>query len=249
MSAISCGRRRLCVQEIRNLFSMSQVQRVLGLFAKEPRPGQVKTRLAAATSLAWAARVADAFLRDQLERLARIPARLVLAFTPASARPFFESVSGSFALTPQVEGDLGQRMRAFFEQQLAGGADAIVLLGTDSPTVPLAFVEQAFRELKQADLVLGPATDGGYYLIGIGRRLPPIFEGVAWSTRRVLAETIERLDDPAWRLALLPPWYDVDTLDDWNLLRGHLAALQRAGHAIDVPHTHALLNAPDEERS
>ena len=66
-------------------------------------------------------------------------------------------------------------------------------------------------------MVLGPALDGGYYLIGCGRRLPPVFEGVRWSTNHVLADTVARLADPSWRLALLPPWYDVDTPEDWEL--------------------------------
>ena len=111
---------------------------------------------------------------------------------------------------------------------------------TDSPTLPPAFVEQAFAELERADVVLGPATDGGYYLLGC-RRLPPIFDGIAWSGSRVLAETVARLSDPAWRLAVLPPWYDVDTPDDWQMLRGHLAALLRAGVDPDLPHTLELL--------
>jgi glycosyltransferase A (GT-A) superfamily protein (DUF2064 family) len=88
--------------------------------------------------------------------------------------------------------------------------------------------------------VLGPATDGGYYLVGCGRRPPPIFEDVAWGGPTVLAESVARLADPAWRLALLPPWYDVDTRDDWRMLCGHLAALRRAGLDPGVPHTEAL---------
>ena len=96
-------------------------------------------------------------------------------------------------------------------------------------------MQQAFQELERADVVLGPATDGGYYLVGCGRRLPPIFEGVAWSSNRTLGDTIARLTDPAWRLAVLPPWYDVDTPDDWEMLRGHLAAIRRAGLDPGIP--------------
>jgi hypothetical protein len=216
-------------------------QRVLGLFAKEPRAGQVKTRLAAATSPEWAARVAEAFLRDTIDRLARVEARRILAFSPPSAEPYFAGVArGRFTLVPQVGGDLGRRMAAFFAEQLQGGAEAAVLLGTDSPTVPLAFVEQAFRELTRADVVLGPATDGGYYLLGCARRVPPIFEGVAWGSSQVLHDTVNRLSDPGWCLALLPPWYDVDTLDDWRMLRGHLATLERAGTDEQWQHITAI---------
>jgi rSAM/selenodomain-associated transferase 1 len=210
----------------------------------------VKTRLAAASSPEWAAAVADAFLRDLVERLAAVDARRVLAFAPAEAEADFAGlVRGRFALTPQSDGDLGRRMEAFFAGQRAAGAGAVVLVGADSPTLPRSFVEQAFRELGRADVVLGPAADGGYYLVGCawhGPRagaaaVPPLFDGIAWGGSRVLLETVARLTDPEWRLALLPPWYDVDTLDDWWALRGHLAALRRAGYDPGVPHTERVL--------
>jgi rSAM/selenodomain-associated transferase 1 len=214
---------------------------VLGLFAKWPAPGTVKTRLAQATSAAWAARVAEAFLGDTLERLAALPVRRVLAYAPAGMEAEFAGlVRGAFETVPQSAGDLGQRLSAFIGQQLRAGADAVVVVGADSPTLPVALVEQAFRELDDADLVLGPTTDGGYYLVGCGRRVPPIFAGIDWSTNRVLGQTVARLTDPAWRLALLPPWSDVDTVEDWAVLCGHLAALRRAGLDPGVPRTEAL---------
>jgi rSAM/selenodomain-associated transferase 1 len=218
-------------------------RRVLGLFAKRPEPGLVKTRLAASTSPAWAAEVASAFLHDTLDSLMRIEARRVLAYAPPNAGDFFAGIVGSrFAVTPQSDGDLGRRMHHFFAAQFAGGADLVVLLGTDSPTLPLEHVQQAFTALEDADVVLGPATDGGYYLVGCAKRVPPIFEGVAWSGPRVLAQTVERLADANLRLALLPPWYDVDTLDDWHMLRGHLAAMRLAG--IE-PTLRNILRLPD----
>ncbi len=216
--------------------------RVLGIFAKQPRPGQVKTRLSAAVSPEWAAQVAEAFLRDAVHRLGLLADRRVLAFTPHDARPYFtEIVGGRFVLIAQSEGDLGSRMAALFSSQFHAGADAVVLLGTDSPTMPIAFIEQAFTELKSADIVLGPATDGGYYLIGC-RRLLAVFNDVAWSSSRVLEDTVKCLNrTPGLRLALLPPWYDVDTPDDWQMLRGHVAAMLRAGQEPDLPHTLPLL--------
>jgi rSAM/selenodomain-associated transferase 1 len=212
---------------------------VLGLFAKWPRAGAVKTRLGGAAD--WGARVAHAFLRDTLTCLADVDARRVLVFSPAEAEADFAALAGGrFALEPQVEGDLGERLRSFFQARLAAGAGGVVVVGTDSPTLPRAYVEQAFVELGAADDVLGPAVDGGYYLLGCGRRLPPVFANVAWGGNRVLADTVARLSDPSWRLALLPPWYDVDTADDWAMLCGHLAALRRAGIDPGVPHTEAL---------
>jgi rSAM/selenodomain-associated transferase 1 len=216
-------------------------ERVLGLFAKWPAPGSVKTRLAAAGGPAWGARVARAFLLDSLDRLAAVDARRVLAFAPAESEADFAALTSRFTLTPQGEGDLGQRLAGFVGGQLDAGARAVVVVGTDSPTLPMAYVEQAFAELERADAVLGPATDGGYYLVGCGPHRPPLFEGIAWSTGRVLVDTVAALSDPGWKLALLPPWYDVDTPDDWVMLAGHLAALRRAGIDPGVPHTEALL--------
>jgi rSAM/selenodomain-associated transferase 1 len=217
-------------------------QRVLGLFAKWPCPGAVKTRLGGPPD--WGAAVARAFLLDALDRLAAVPARRVVAFAPPEAGPAFaEVVRGRFELVPQSGGDLGQRLRGFFAQELAAGAGAVVVVGTDSPTMPVEHVESAFCALESggANVVLGPAQDGGYYLVGCGAELPPLFEGIAWSSATVLADSVARLGAPAWRLALLPPWYDVDTPEDWEMLRGHVAALRRAGMDPGAPHTEALL--------
>jgi rSAM/selenodomain-associated transferase 1 len=215
--------------------------RVLGLFAKWPRPGAVKTRLGDTPE--WGARVARAFLLDTLERLAALDARRVLVFAPRESEADFAALAlGRFGLIPQADGDLGQRLSGFFNRQLEGGAAAVLAVGADSPTLPVEYVTRAFDELERADVVLGPATDGGYYLVGCGRRLPPLFENVRWSTGHVLADTIARLNDPRWRVSLLPPWYDVDTPSDWTFLAGHLAALRRAGVDPGVPHTEALLH-------
>jgi glycosyltransferase A (GT-A) superfamily protein (DUF2064 family) len=131
-------------------------------------------------------------------------------------------------------------MEAFFRGRFAGGAERVVLLGTDSPTLPVAWVEEAFARLGSADAVLGPATDGGYYLIGCSRRVPPVFDGIAWGGPTVLAETVARLTVPDWRLALLAPWYDVDTIADWQMLREHIQALRRAGIDPGIPHLEQL---------
>lgn len=215
--------------------------RVLGLFAKWPEPGAVKTRLARGDA-AWGARVAHAFLLDALQCLAAVDAHHVLVFSPPEREADFAALAADrFALTPQANGDLGQRLAAFFGRQWDAGARAVVAVGTDSPTLPVEYIERAFAELESADVVLGPATDGGYYLVGCGPDYPPLFDNIAWSSRRVLTDTIAALTDPRWRLALLPPWYDVDTPDDWTMLCGHVAALRRAGIDPAVPHTEALL--------
>lgn len=214
---------------------------MLGLFAKQPVPGRVKTRLAAQTSPAWAAKVAAAFLGDLIERFADFPAERFIAFDPPEAEAYFRALAlGRFRLVPQAGPDLGARMEAFFAGRLRDGAARIVLTGADSPLLPASLLEEAFEELERADLVLGPATDGGYYLVGCSERVPPIFRGVSWGTETVLKQTIDRLPESGWRLALLPPWYDVDTLADWYALQGHMAALRRAGAKPDAARTEEL---------
>src|SRR5579871_5542699 len=134
-------------------------QKVLGLFAKWPVPGTVKTRLGDSDA-AWGARVARAFLLDALQRFATVDAQRTLAFTPAEKEADFAILAADrFALTPQIDGDLGQRLAAFFARQFNAGASAVVAIGTDSPTLPIEYVERSFAELDNADVVLGPATD------------------------------------------------------------------------------------------
>jgi uncharacterized protein len=215
----------------------------LGVFAKWPAAGAVKTRLAASTSPSWAASLAEACLMDTLDRLCEVDARRIVAFAPVTAQPCFAALCASrFELRPQTAGDLGRRMQTFFAACLADGAERIVLVGADSPTLPIGHVLQAFVHLARADVVLGPAVDGGYYLIGCARRIPPIFDGVAWSTSGVLTETVALVQAAHASLALLPPWYDVDTLSACQMMRGHIAALRLSGVDPGVPRVEAVLN-------
>lgn len=217
------------------------MQRTLGIFAKLPQSGAVKTRLAAGASPEWAAEVYQACLLDVLEKVRPLAVSKVLAYDPPSAAAAFASIAqAGFTLTPQAEGDLGQRMTAFFVQQFAAGSHAVVILGSDSPTLPVQHIAQAFAELARADVVLGPCTDGGFYLVGCQRELPAgMLDNVRWSTRHALADTVARL--AGRRLALLPPWYDVDSLEDWEALRGHVVALRAAGVDPQCPRVEALL--------
>jgi rSAM/selenodomain-associated transferase 1 len=211
------------------------------MFAKWPQPGLVKSRLAADTSPAWAAALARAFLLDLLARCAALPVRRVLAFAPVEAEASFRAlVQGRFDLLPQTAGDLGARLAGFLQAQFAADAQRVVVIGADSPTLPAELLLQAFAHLDQADVVLGPATDGGYYLIGCTRLVPELFQDIPWSSPQVLLETVRRVAALGLRLALLPPWYDVDTLADWCMLRGHLAALRQAGIDPGTPHTEQL---------
>jgi rSAM/selenodomain-associated transferase 1 len=207
---------------------------LLGIFAKEPVAGAVKTRLAAETSPAFAAAVAEAFLTDTLARMQPLPVRKTIVYAPADAAFRARVAPYEMESQPQSDGDLGARLAHFFESRFVAGDGPIVVIGTDSPTMPVEFLTQAFELLRSADVVLGPATDGGYYLIGLSRHQPELFRGIAWSGPTVLTETVARVRG---ELALLPPWYDVDTLGDWRMLCGHLVAMARAGIETRLPAT------------
>lgn len=213
---------------------------ILGLFAKWPSAGSVKTRLARDTSPEFAAQVAGAFLRDSLIRFGDLPVERIVVFDPPGAADGFSAlVGGRWRLQPQAVGDLGIRLNQFFGDAFLGKSARVVAVGSDSPTLPLDYVMQAFDRLRQCDVVLGPAMDGGYYLIGLSRPAPELFDGIRWSTSNVLGQTVERLGSLS--LSLLPPWFDVDTRDDWIAFRGHLKAMRAAGQEPNAAHTEQLM--------
>jgi rSAM/selenodomain-associated transferase 1 len=205
---------------------MTAVDRQLGMFAKHWTPGAVKTRLATQLSDAMAARLYRCFVTTLARRLAAISARRTVVYWPPwRAAEFQRAIGHAWQFQPQVEGDLGQRMQHYFEQHVGSGEDSarrVVLLGSDSPTIPLALVEQAFTCLKQFPVVLGPTHDGGYYLVGMTGSVPDIFAGIAWSTRHVWDQTTARLMAAGVSYGTLPVWYDVDTIDDLRRLRDEL---------------------------
>lgn len=211
---------------------------VLGVFAKQPIAGQVKTRLADVLSNKRAAEFAEAMLVDTLSlcsdpRCLGPEVRRVLVFDPPDSGPWFDAhVPESFALQPQAEGDLGVRMERFIAGEFEDGASRVVLIGSDSPTLDPNFVLSAFVLLEHKDVVLGPATDGGFYLVGARKPLPTLFEDIAWSTPGVLSHVVQSLARQQLSLALLPPWYDVDTLADVHMMIGHLRAQRLAGQPL-----------------
>ena len=195
----------------------------LGIFAKYWQPGQVKTRLAVSIGADAAARLHRLFLKILLGRLEHIGRRRVLAYSPAEHKVEFERIAGPrWSLQPQHTGDLGQRMRSYFERALVDGFRRIVLLGSDSPTVPADYVERAFEALEEHSVVLGPSADGGYYLVGIRDAVPPIFDNIMWSTDRVWSQTMARVETIGCSFQNLPDWYDVDTEVDLRRLLNEL---------------------------
>lgn len=197
----------------------------VAIMAKAPRPGAVKTRLCPPLAPAAAADLYRCFLLDTAARVAALEgARAVIAYAPADARPFFEAACPRFLLLPQRGADLGRRLAWTFSRLAALGFEAVVALGADTPTLPLAFVRRALDLLERGDVdvVLGPSEDGGYYLVGMRGLRGEVLEGIPWSTARVFSETTARVRAAGLALAVLPHWYDVDTAADLARLEASL---------------------------
>jgi uncharacterized protein len=191
---------------------------LLIIFAKEPLPGQVKTRLSPPLSPKGAAQLYHSFLLDILEEMARVPeVRLAVAFSPPGAQAFFGGLAPPGTdLFPQEGADLGERMARAFARGFAGDFGPILLRGSDVPDLPGELVAEAREVLAagRAQVVLGPATDGGYHLVGLTEPQPRLFQGPAWSSHTVLADTLDLARQLGLRVHLLPPWADIDTGDD-----------------------------------
>lgn len=216
-------------------------EKTLALFAKWPEPGLVKSRLAKDTNENWACKVATAFLQDMISKCDSLPYNKILAYSPEKTEQQFSVFSHShFSLHPQGTGSLGERLSAFVNHHWQMHGHPLVILGTDSPSMPIKFVHEAFELLESHDVVLGPATDGGYYLIGMSKSVPQLFKDIPWSTSAVLYKTIQIVSQKDFSLACLPPWYDVDTLDDWQLFVGHTLASYHMHTPIDFPKSAAL---------
>ena len=197
---------------------MATASHALVVLARAPELGRVKTRLAAG--------LGDAAALDIYRRLAgqvistvRASDRysLTVAYTPASAAHLMRQWLGaSTELRTQAGGDLGARMAHAIGEAMASGAERVVVIGTDCPDLDAAVIDAAFQQLASSDVVLGPATDGGYYLIGMSRLHPQLFTDIPWSAPDTLRVTLERARASGISVALLDERRDIDTADDWR---------------------------------
>lgn len=190
------------------------MRRELIIFAKYPEPGRVKTRLAKKIGSERAASLYKEMAETVVLKTAPVGEkyRQVLFFDPPEREADFRRWFPGLDLCPQVSGDLGARMEAAFRESFDAGAGGVVLIGTDCPDLDHDLVIQAFQKMAGSDLVIGPATDGGYYLIGMKNLRGEIFTGIPWSTNRVLSMTLQRAEEAGLRVALLPTLSDIDEI-------------------------------------
>ncbi len=193
----------------------------LTVMAKAPRAGAVKTRLQPQLTPAEAAALSVCFLRDTTANLAAVSeatggAEAVVSYTPVGAEGAFDGLlPAGCKLIPQRGEAFGDRLFYAAEDLLAVGYESLCLINSDSPTLPPSVLAAAIATLARAGdrLVLGPADDGGYYLIGLKSAHRRLFDDIDWSTARVLAQTLERAAEIGLEVELLPAWYDVDDAD------------------------------------
>lgn len=233
---------------------------IVTVFAKPPRPGQVKTRLAAGLGAELAAAFAAAFLEDTSRSLARAPVEVVVATTALDGTPY----PGAAGLRHWLQGDgnLGARLASVLDRALSE-ADYAVAVGADAPSLPPDYLEAALATLtarpplgQRPRAVLGHALDGGFYLLGVPRaaraRLPELFAGIPWSHTETGQTLARRLVAAGFEVALAPPWYDIDETADLTRLFRHLArpasepATERGlGQVACTPATAALASTLD----
>ena len=191
-------------------------RRTVVVFAKAPRPGAAKTRLAAAIGEEEAIAVYRRLGRDTVDAIRRGGHDLVVCYDPpdeAAEREIVSWLGAPLRTEPQRGADLGARMASALESAL-GSAEAACVVGTDIPGLGSAEVEAAFTALRDADVVLGPAEDGGYYLMALSEPRAELFEDIPWSTSEVLDRTVQRANAAGLTVAFLDPMRDVDTVGD-----------------------------------
>ena len=216
---------------------------ILILFARPVRRGEVKTRLSAEIGEERALALYRAFVRDTIALQRRlsphgIRAGIAWADEPEADRLIDEALAG-FEVTLQEGEDLGQRMLNTMAELFARGHDRVVIIGADTPSLPIEIPTRAFELLRDREIVIGPSTDGGYYLIGARVAIPEIFRDIPWGTNRVLEETLKILKILGLPRVLLPVWSDVDTPRDLEQLQSSLDRIPP--NDPTARHTRALL--------
>jgi uncharacterized protein len=204
---------------------------VIIVMVKAPRAGEAKTRLMPLLSERDASAIAACFVQDVVAGARRVARDVIVAYTPPDGLKTLQSLLPRDLLWMEQQGaDLGARLEAAVWRAAALGFRPIIVIGADSPTLPPRLIEEAIRALAmdEADLVLGPAEDGGYYLIGFREPVRNLFQSVAWSTSFVYRQTAEAAARMGLRLRQLPLFYDVDTPADLLRLRDEIHADEEA---------------------
>ncbi len=218
------------------------MKRSIIIMAKVPSAGNVKTRLQPHFSPEKCAALAEAFLPDAVSKAKKVCENVILSYSPPGEINALRKLLPSQSIfIEQTGSNLGERMFNAFKFAFEQNSDSIVMIGTDSPTFPADFIEQAFEFLElETDAVLGGAEDGGFYLIGSRVLRQEIFENVAWSSAKTFEQVFENIHKLNLHLREVPGWYDVDTKEDFEKLREELLCNENARRR--APKTFELIN-------
>jgi rSAM/selenodomain-associated transferase 1 len=196
---------------------MDKSKRIILFFVKFPDPGRVKTRLSRVLGDERGAALYSNFVLDMLDTLVLSGYPLAVCFAPQARMEAFKSWLGhGWRYLPQEGDNLGERMKKGFQDAFRMGYQQAILIGSDFPDLPHEIIGEAFASLERHPGVIGPALDGGYYLIGFGREtfVPLIFDGILWGGDAVLQRTLSRFKEMRQPVHILPAWNDVDTPED-----------------------------------
>ena len=205
---------------IRSIRSPFLDDRCLLFFIKNPEKGKVKTRLASVIGDEMAVRLYRRFLFEMLSTLNRGTFLFYLCFYPGdSLNDLKDWLGDHYLYAPQRGENLGERMKNGFTEAFSMNFKRVVLIGSDIPDLPLEFIEEAFTALRNHDTVIGPAVDGGYYLIGFrcDAFSPKVFEGIPWSTKTVFENTMKVLEKERLTVHTLQLLRDIDTIEDLRI--------------------------------
>ena len=194
---------------------------VIIVMVKAPLPGLAKTRLCPPLAQSEAASLALCFVQDVVQSALGVTQNVIVAFTPLEGRAMLQaSLPANLHWVQQQGNDLGDRLSSTIAYAERLGFNPIIVLGADSPTLPQTLIQSAFQLLTTgtADITLGPTPDGGYYLVGVRKSEPQIFQNVTWSSPTTLEQTVQNIDRLGLHLVTLEGWYDVDTSEDLRSL-------------------------------
>jgi len=211
------------------------------IFVRSPQIGKVKTRLSKTLGAETVLKIHKAFGRDIIETVKKHTDHIRISYYPMSAGDKVrEWLGDGFHYMPQEGKHLGDRMRNAFTYAFSDGFYRVVLLGTDIPDLPGSIIDEAFSKLSCHPSVIGPALDGGYYLIGFQQEkfFPWAFDNIPWGTQHVLNKTLSVFKEAKQNIHILPSWQDTDDYDDFLALHKRIINEETVAH-----HTAAALKA------
>ncbi|HZS49062.1 MAG TPA: TIGR04282 family arsenosugar biosynthesis glycosyltransferase [Blastocatellia bacterium] len=220
---------------------MRKTKQALVIFAKAPEFNKVKTRLVPPLTPVQATELYRCFLLDTIENVSQIPGvDVIISYTPKGTEHLFHELAPQCRLLLQEGDSFGPRLFSCFQNLCAEGYESVLVMDTDSPTLPHKYLEEGFEYLaaREDAGIIGPSADGGYYVIGLKKPHRAMFENITWSTEYVTAESLEQADKIGLPIHLLPEWFDVDTEAELAYLERQI--LNGSIEGYSAPHTRAF---------